>query len=140
MFVASFFGSPPMNFFEGKLLVQNGELQFQVRAVPQWPSLRIKGDARRSETLGRHIDQPVVLGIRPEKISLSNNEQESLPALVELAEPLGAETFVYVRMGDCLCTARVPGMQSWPVGAKVALELEMSSAQLFDPQSQRRIC
>jgi multiple sugar transport system ATP-binding protein len=98
-FVASFMGSPPMNFLTGELRDTDGVRTFHNAALTQEvPAL--------GELPG---DRKVVLGIRPEHVSLS-----PVPApghregRVFVAEPLGPDVLVTVRIDGELVKARVP--------------------------------
>lgn len=102
-FVAGFLGSPPMNFVEGviknepKMLFNSDSLSFPI------PSKDL-------ERLATYINQPVVMGIRPEDILL-NDEGRNLPrfsALVEMTEPMGNETIVYLLAGNNRLIIRIP--------------------------------
>jgi multiple sugar transport system ATP-binding protein len=94
-FVASFIGTPPMNFFDGSVVASDGKgLAFVERLARRdsieetppntsktetlsTPDLTLKGQGftltlppHLSEVLGGYVDRPVVLGIRPEHIRL----------------------------------------------------------------------
>jgi sn-glycerol 3-phosphate transport system ATP-binding protein len=78
-FVASFMGSPPMNL---------------VPAVVQAGELRVAG-----ATLARvsSPDRPVTLGVRPEDLQVGGPQSRaSIPALVDLCEPLGSHVLMHV--------------------------------------------
>src|SRR5881396_243081 len=65
-FVAGFIGMPPMNFFDGKLAVTDGRLQFEegalknARAAEPTPGTLAAATAANTDT-GRPSDEPVVL-------------------------------------------------------------------------------
>ena len=100
MFVASFMGSPPMNFVAGELREGDGGLGFQhaqlSRDLPA--AMRPAGTERR-----------VVLGVRPEDVLLSDVPGPGrLAGKVFVAEPLGPDVLVTVTVGEQLIKARVP--------------------------------
>jgi multiple sugar transport system ATP-binding protein len=95
-FVAGFLGSPPMNFFEGRLVQRAGRLLFDEGSgaivVPDW--------AR--EQLEPRAGAEVVMGVRPEALAdpataRFANTHEQLPMQVTLIQPLGDKMDVYLR-------------------------------------------
>lgn len=96
-FVASFIGSPGMNFFPGRIKLLDGSLTFQSDDEKniRWPL-----SPRWKAALQSHLHQKIVLGVRPEHISLeqsSNKNTLKIPATVESSESLGAQSLVYLR-------------------------------------------
>ena len=134
LFVASFIGTPPMNFIPatladgGATVVASG---FQM-PVPQ---------ELRAATAG-HDDMKVVLGIRPENVrEASRDGGATVPvtAKVEFVEPLGHEVIVHGRIGDELVVAKVDPHRSPQIGATVQLVIEADAAHLFDAATERRL-
>ncbi|MEV0161662.1 ABC transporter ATP-binding protein [Nonomuraea fuscirosea] len=98
-FVASFMGSPPMNFVTGELADVDG--------------VRVFRGGELTQELGPYDDAPddpaVVLGVRPEDVTLSPTPVEGYqPGKVFVSEPLGPDVLVTVRIGGELLKARVP--------------------------------
>jgi multiple sugar transport system ATP-binding protein len=94
-FVASFLGSPPMNFFNGKLLEEAGRLLFDEGSgklpVPDWAREELKG----------RVGQDIVLGVRPECMADKAHarfltEDNQLHMKVTLVQPLGHKMDVYL--------------------------------------------
>ena len=85
LFVASFIGSPPMNFLIGR--VENRDGQQQVRV----------GDALLPAPVSASADA-VAVGFRPEHVFLADSEWSgpTLSGRVLLAEALGATTLLHV--------------------------------------------
>src|SRR5215218_2796780 len=79
-FVAGFIGMPPMNFFEGELKSQDGQLIFEEGRLDRGKTpgeLTLPGTGFRlpiprhlTEPLGGSVGRHVVLGIRPEHLSV----------------------------------------------------------------------
>ncbi|GAA0588789.1 ABC transporter ATP-binding protein [Kribbella sandramycini] len=96
-FVASFMGSPPMNFVTGALADVDGVRMFRSTAL--------------SQPIAVSDGQPadVVLGVRPEDVALSPTPVEGYrQGRVFVSEPLGPDVLVTVRIEDELLKARVP--------------------------------
>ena len=131
-FVAGFIGSPPMNFFEGTLSQRNDGLYFTEGTF----SVRVE-DVHAKKLLEANLDT-VVLGIRPENIQDSvfavNPSPESLiKAKVEVIEPMGAEVFLYLTVGEHSFVARVDGHEQAHVSQEVTLVFDMAKASYFQP-------
>ncbi len=60
LFVAGFIGSPAMNFFNGKILVENGEMFVDM------DTFRVKVPAHDHERYESVVGKDIIFGIRPE--------------------------------------------------------------------------
>ncbi len=86
-FVAGFLGSPPMNQLKGTLTDTGAEIG--------GTEIKLAG------AINGHAGRDVVVGIRPEHVSLSQGQQTSaLPIALDLVEPLGSEALLHARYGD----------------------------------------
>jgi multiple sugar transport system ATP-binding protein len=132
MYVASFIGSPAMNFLRGRLESGAGGLGVRVGEAAWLPLPQ----APRSAQTG----QEVTLGIRPETVTLANGEGQScLDAVIDVLEPTGADTMAVASVHGHPVTARLkPGVVR-DVGRPVRLAVDMSRASLFDPATELRI-
>jgi multiple sugar transport system ATP-binding protein len=101
-FVAGFIGSPAMNFTEGDLLSEKGELFFQAKAF----KLRIPED--KAAKLKAYPEKGVIFGIRPEDLpeAACAAPGETIDVVVEVLEPLGSEVYLNVKTGDQPLIAR----------------------------------
>jgi multiple sugar transport system ATP-binding protein len=143
LFVAGFIGSPSMNFIPCRLSEQGGrvgaELETGNGKSSFLPLPHSKADLR--EWLGREL----ILGIRPEQIAAGFHEQESNPQIhpldcqVQVLEPTGPDTLVFVRINDREVTCRVSPKAARAAGESMRLMVDMSKALLFDPDSEQRI-
>ncbi|HPF45486.1 MAG TPA: sn-glycerol-3-phosphate ABC transporter ATP-binding protein UgpC [Emcibacteraceae bacterium] len=83
----------------------------------------------------------ITLGIRPEDIYLSGSADiekgKNIKAVVEVVEPLGAETLLIALYDGTRITAKLNGLITLEAGAEVKLTLDMSHAHLFDKDGQR---
>jgi multiple sugar transport system ATP-binding protein len=131
-FVAGFFGSPPMNFFEGALARRNGVLVFQERAGKE-PGFCV--ELPNATPLHPHAGRPLTLGLRPEHILAASSADGPgvVAALLERTEPTGAETLLYYTNGNHTFTARRPGEPPSPAAQTAALRFNMEHARFFDP-------
>jgi multiple sugar transport system ATP-binding protein len=131
MFVAGFIGSPPMNFIFGRVMQRDGRLVFEGEGGGVLLDLTEQQCARLHDRLGDRI----CMGIRPEHLSVGVGEgrglRNRLLAEVEVAESLGAETNIYVRVGQHHLIARVSGALRRRENPELTLEAEMRQARFF---------
>jgi ABC-type sugar transport system ATPase subunit len=86
------------------------------------------------------VGQPIVLGIRPEHITVVSGDAERSPtsfrALVEMVEPMGGEANLYLQTGGhaLICRSR-RGADKDHAGHRSQFEIDLSKARLFDPAS-----
>jgi multiple sugar transport system ATP-binding protein len=123
-FVASFIGSPSMNFLPARV-----EAGFAV------------GDAGfRLPAVGGAEGQRVEVGIRPHDLGRDAGGVE-IPATVDVLEPLGAEVHLHARVGNLPVTAVLTAAEAGDLrpGAKVALRVASERLYLFDAQTQARV-
>jgi multiple sugar transport system ATP-binding protein len=92
-FVAGFVGTPPMNFFDGRIEITNAKAYFTTA------NDRIALPERMGNSLSTCNNQPVVMGVRPENLSLANScnlSQNTIKAKIAVVEPLGDRIEVYL--------------------------------------------
>ncbi|WP_151703546.1 sn-glycerol-3-phosphate import ATP-binding protein UgpC [Nitrincola alkalilacustris] len=129
-FVASFLGSPGMNFMSARVDAN---------------CLHLPGGHQLE--MGQAIDltklqqQELVLGLRPEHLEACEMPDADFVLQVEMVEPLGADTLLYGRLpgNEDLMVAEQSGKIRYERGTKVPLRVDRSSIHLFDKDSQRRI-
>ena len=144
LFVAGFIGSPPMNFFKGRLEKSRdvaGLLDF-VETNEKSPPLRITLDARLSVLGSAHVGKEVVFGIRPEDIHeplgiASPGPTPDAEVTVEVSEPMGSETYLYLNTGATSFIARVRPTDRFDVGQRVRVSFKMDAAHLFDAATEQ---
>jgi multiple sugar transport system ATP-binding protein len=121
-FVAGFIGSPAMNFVEGRVIQRDG-LVFDAGGF--------KIDLL--DRFGTSVDRNVTLGIRPEHIRCE--AEADVMARVDVVEPIGSETYVYLSIGDQQMVARLPGDQHPTVGTLVGVVFDLEAVHLFDRET-----
>lgn len=123
VFVASFFGSPPMNLLEGTLSMEGGRL-WATAGKRRFPLNTFEPGSSKLAVPDKaaDVDDRVVVGIRPEHIRLSREEADGAQAgkpvppeawamRVTLVEPHGGQTHVELE-GDGLRLTAVGGPDS----------------------------
>ncbi|MCU7650444.1 ABC transporter ATP-binding protein [Pseudomonas piscis] len=136
LFVASFIGSPPMNFIPLRLQRREGRLL----------ALLDSGQARCELPLGPRDagleEREVILGIRPEQIALAPVEANGLPSIraeVEVVEPTGPDTLVFVTLNGTKVCCRLAPDQAPAAGQNLTLQFDPARVLLFDAQSGERL-
>ncbi len=80
--------------------------------------------------------QKIVLGIRPEHIGSTVAENSEtvgqISAIVNVVEPMGAETYVYLKSETTSFVSRVSSHKKYMVGEKIELAVAMDRAHFFD--------
>src|SRR6184192_726637 len=140
LFVAGFLGSPPMNFINGELKQERDAIVFK----------EMQGGTIEARFADRppardFFGKPMLLGIRPEDIELAQfsktgNTAASFPAIVDIVEPMGAETNLYLQTGAHTVVCRSQrALDHRETGHRLQFELNVNKAYLFDPPTTRRI-
>ena len=117
-FVAGFIGSPPMNFLEGR--IENG------RFVSDGLTVTLPRAPRQG---------PIVLGIRPEHVSVGPGPTFNL----DLVEPIGNEMFIYASTGKIPVVARVTPQELPKVGSPISLTFDATHLHFFDVTTGARV-
>ena len=143
LFVAGFLGSPPMNFIHGTVK-QDGDALVFSESEDGTISVRLPAAERAGATA--FVGTPMVLGIRPEDIAVSQTPTGqgagagSFPAVVEIVEPLGAETNLHVGTGAHTVVCRTQqSLDHREAGQRMRFEMNLTNAHLFDPVSTLRV-
>jgi multiple sugar transport system ATP-binding protein len=136
LFVAGFIGSPQMNFVEGNVTREDGRYYF----VNKRMKLRIP------ETYHLHFNRitravrDVVMGVRPEQAVLKREEQAApedgfVRCVVEMTEVMGADSYVYVKVGETTVIVRTDPETAYRKDEKVSVLFNMDKAHFFDRSS-----
>ena len=137
-FVASFIGSPPMNFISGQIQ-RNGKAMYFTSG-----GLRLRVVDEIMSKLTAYENKDVLFGIRPEdlydKLFISEAPEGSVAtATVEVVEPLGAEVYLHLRVHGHTLTARVGPHDRPEVNQDLDLVFDMGKAHFFDPETELTI-
>ncbi|HXQ81989.1 MAG TPA: sn-glycerol-3-phosphate ABC transporter ATP-binding protein UgpC [Opitutaceae bacterium] len=140
LFVAGFIGSPPMNFFRGTLRRAGDHVSF-VEENPAGAPLTVALNEALAGRSSAHLERPVILGVRPEAIHdslmvASPDPGRTAEVRVEVAEPMGSETLLYLYSGATSFIARVSPTDRFDAGQKVQVTFDLAHAHLFDPATE----
>jgi len=118
LFVAGFIGSPPMNLM----------------------ALETLADLTGTD-LASHLPKGTdIVGIRPDGIILGQSEGPKLSGTLELIEPVGGESHLYVRVAglDAALVIVAPGRPSLVEGDRFDFVLPISAMHPFESETGRR--
>jgi multiple sugar transport system ATP-binding protein len=139
VFVAGFIGSPSMNLFRGTIQRTADGVAF-VASPHGGEPLQIELGGRAAGVARNAIGRQVILGLRPEDMSEahggSTSGRPTIEATVELAEPMGAETYLYLKVSGNPFVARVAPGTSLRHGDRVRIAFAMEKAQLYDAANE----
>ena len=89
LFVAGFIGSPQMNFFDAKLVKNNGKYAVELGGL----TVELSEDKQAALAANNVQEQEITLGIRPEHITLAS---EGIEAKVDVGEMMGSTVHLHV--------------------------------------------
>ncbi len=127
LFVAGFIGSPAMNFLPGTLRRTAGASHVEL------------GDGTRLEAPpdATGVDgQPVIMGLRPEHLTLADT---GIPSQVVVVEPTGADTFVACRHAGADLSVVFRERHDFAPDSTIHLQPDVRRAHLFDAGSGIRL-
>ncbi len=131
-FVASFVGTPPMNFLEGSLVSADGGVVFEGGGI------RIKLDDEQAQLCQGRVGQEAAIGIRPEGLYLrptdsANREDQTVDVTIGVVEPLGSTMDVYANTSqDQRLVARLKAEQL-EEESQVKMYVDMNKVHVFEP-------
>ncbi len=136
VFVGGFIGSPSMNFLQAKLedgfaVIDNVRL-----AIPEGKMKMLRDQ--------NYVGKDVFFGIRPEDIHdepifIDASAGSVFDATIDVAELMGAETYLYSTISGQDFVARVDSRNDVKSGQKLKLAIDMNKAHFFDKDSEQRI-
>ncbi len=132
LFVAGFIGSPPINFINVSLEKSNGRFLLKSRDLEIELPKEIGSKAENNST-----SSEVVIGIRPEHISI--NEKEGIETEVYVVEPLGRDILVSAKLGDLMIKVLTSPPFKAAMGDRVRLSFKLDKIMLFDERTEKSL-
>ncbi len=132
LFVAGFIGSPSMNFLHGATVEGGRAFQFG--------TVRIDLAGYEGGAVGAR--EKAVLGLRPEHLHIQSEAEpgHTIPAMVEIDEPMGADSLVWLEAeGGLQMSVRVPVERRMAPGTRVQLKVDIAKASVFDSGTELRV-
>ena len=142
LFVAEFLGSPSMNIVHGVLKQEREGLRFDESGEG---TIELRLPLPITTGASEFIGKPVLLGVRAEdlevvEVAKGQAAGATLPAIVDIVEPMGAETYLHLYTGahTLVCRSR-RGLEHIEAGRRVHIAIDTKKVHLFDPESSSRI-
>ncbi len=128
-FVASFIGSPGMNFLEGTA---------RQTADTSWVEM-VDGTKLPAPRTDAEEGQTVIYGVRPEALTIDEEARSGLIARVDVTEPTGLSTLVFSRVADSITCAFTMDRLDLTRGQPIGLVPDVARVHLFDQASGVRL-
>lgn len=138
-FVASFIGSPTMNFMSGVIRVDD-EIKFEIKNS----RFVLKIPMEFKKRLAGYSGKELVLGIRPENIQTKPHRENlnlaKIDGTIEVIETVGNEMFVYF-LSDTKekIIARIPPDSSLRVNDSYTFYFDAAKFHFFDKETEKAI-
>jgi len=131
-YVASFMGNPEMNFLPVQIAREDGCHYFIGEMF------RLAAPVEHADVLDARTASTIWLGVRPEAIIIvpSSDAPNTMPATVDVIEPLGGHTLVYTLVGDQSLIADVSSDTELRVGERVGLQFDPRKLYGFDTTTE----
>lgn len=137
IFVASFIGSPQMNFVNTKVETEGNKTFIKFGT----DKLELPEDKVAILKKNGYIGKEVIMGIRPEDL---DNDQEFIAknpggvftGTIEVTELMGAESYLYVNKDGSSLTVRVNGSSKLQTGDVAKFALDVNKLHIFDKETE----
>jgi multiple sugar transport system ATP-binding protein len=130
-FVAGFLGTPPMNFFEGKLQLKDNKPAF----VLDDDTIIVLKDS--SGKFKPYINKDMILGIRPEHLTIQQRPGQTdngIPSKVNVIEPLGDKKDVYLTtLSGHKFIANLEPHTQLEIDQKIVIYVDVDKTHIFEP-------
>jgi multiple sugar transport system ATP-binding protein len=144
LFVAGFLGSPPMNFISGSLKEDGDKIRFR---ESEGGTIEVAFPTAARPAAREFIGKNLILGIRPEDLEVSKFSRKEgkaaasgFPAIVEVVEPMGAETHLHLQSGAHTLVCRTQeALDHRDAGHRFQFQINLEKAHFFDPVSTNRL-
>lgn len=131
LFVASFIGSPKMNFLDVSAKI-SGEKELTVSAKELSGEIKVALEAAASDVAGPHT-----LGIRPDNIELVAQDEAHMSGQVLLVERLGTESQVHIKLENGQTFVAIArGTHPAATGDRVYLKFPAQHCHIFNGEGQ----
>jgi multiple sugar transport system ATP-binding protein len=133
LFVADFIGTPPTNFMDVELKVEDGDVHLVN------PHFDFKLSPENAAKLQNYGKKKLVLGVRPENILLVGEEDSILSAQCLVSEPQGSHQIVAIELGDKIVKIVSPAYPRIESGETIHLSFNQEAIAFFNSDTGLRI-
>ena len=133
LFVADFIGTPPTNFFPATISSKN-----EGKKVSN-PHFEVELDDENSTTLSDYNKKNLMIGIRPERLSIVSEDEAILSVECLVSEPQGSHQIVAFQLDAEIYKILAPAHPTIRSGESVHLSFTQDALRFYDPETTLRI-
>lgn len=138
MFVAGFIGTPPMNFIDATVIEQDGSVWLDCE------SFKLRLPDGKYKNIRPYVGKEVVMGIRPTDIADKDyrpdaKDEDCVLCMVEVTEPMGAETFGFLSVGYNSFQARFDSHTRATDGEEHWVVFNTDKLHIFDKKTEKSV-
>jgi len=135
LFVAGFIGTPQMNFFDAKLLKEDGKYLVELGGLKV-----VLSEEKQARLAANNVEpQEVTLGVRPDHIDLCDS---GVAAKVDVSEMMGSSVHLHVSAEGKDVIIIVPTVDmknSYAMGSQVNFGFDGAVAHVFSKETERNL-
>ena len=139
LFVAGFIGMPQMNFFDGELVLKDGVYAVRVGDA----EIALSEDKQKNLAERNTAPQKVVVGVRPEHITLEDTPGAMIEGEVDVTEMMGSSVHLHINVDGKDCIIIVPrldlGANGLDAGSTVRFTFAPNAVHVFDPTTEKNL-
>ena len=135
LFVAGFIGTPQMNFFDAKLLKEDGKYLVELGG------LKVELSPEKQTRLAANNVEPqdITLGVRPEHTVLG---EQGVDARVDVSEMMGSSVHLHVTAEGkdvIIIVPTIDGKASFSMGEQVKFAFDGNVAHVFSKETEKNL-
>ena len=135
LFVAGFIGTPQMNFFDARLIKQNGRYAVTLDGI----TVELADDKQARLSAKDVPEQDIVLGVRPDHIMLC---ADGVRGKVDVSELMGSSVHLHVSTNGHDVVVIVPtngNAAHFPMGSEVNMIFGGNVAHVFSKETEKNL-
>ena len=134
LFVSGFIGTPQMNYFDGELVIREGNYYVETKGI----SVKLAEDKQLRLKAKDVKAQPVTLGVRPEHLTIA---EKGINGQVEVSELMGSSLHLHMTVDgkDVICIVPTEGKKVNYDGKQLNLAFTGDVAHVFSKEDQHNL-
>lgn len=140
IFVASFIGSPQMNFMNSIISEENNELFIEYNIIKIKLSKEMSFAVKEKGYIGKEI----LMGVRSENVLINHSDfnvtsNTTINTTIDFTEMLGSEMYIYYNFDDKQYISKETTNMNYTMGDKISISFDETKIHLFDKNSGKNI-
>lgn len=134
IFVASFIGTPPTNFFHLNCIKEND------RTVLKNDFVNYIVPESEEKMLQEYVGKEIIMGVRPENLEISHKKSSDtlFTSNADFIEPQGSHVIIITKLGDSPIKISSP-LLDLQAKSKIYVRVKENKAMFFNPTTEKRI-